>query len=147
MQQNRISIHKFYMQLAKVVSLRSTCSRSKVGCVVLDKNNHVIATGYNGVPRNAFHCIDYPCAGASEPSGEGLEKCEAIHAEANALIQCKDTQEIQMIYVTHSPCIFCARMIANTSCKYIYYETKYAHEQVFDLLWKLDINLYQVTEN
>ena len=72
--------------MAELVAERSTCRRRKVGCVLVDSNNHVVATGYNGVPTHFPHCLDEPCEGATAPSGESLEKCLAVHAEQNALL-------------------------------------------------------------
>ena len=66
--------------MALLVSERGTCVRRKVGCILVNKKNHVLATGYNGNPSGFSHCLDNPCKGANSTSGKDLDKCEAIHA-------------------------------------------------------------------
>ena len=70
---SRIGVDKYFLQMANLVGERSTCRRRKVGCVLVDSSNHVVATGYNGVPTHFEHCLDSPCEGAFYPSGQGLE--------------------------------------------------------------------------
>ena len=86
----RIPSEWYFLKMAHLVSERGTCARRKVGCILVNSKKHVIATGYNGVSSNQEHCIDNPCKGARLKSGQGLDLCEAIHAEQNALLQCKD---------------------------------------------------------
>jgi len=124
----RISKDEYFSELARLVSRRSTCKRRSVGCVLVNHLGHILATGYNGVPRGHSHCIDSPCAGANLPSGTGLDTCEAIHAEQNALLQCKDVMEIHTAYVTAMPCMTCTKLLLNTGCQRIVYVEPYPHE-------------------
>ena len=125
----------YFLAMASLVSLRATCRRRRVGCVLVDANNHVLATGYNGVARGRDHCLDRPCPGADFKPGLGLDQCEAIHAEQNAMLQCKDTQSIETAYITVSPCVTCVKLLMNTSCKRIVFIEPYAHNQAAEL-WK-----------
>lgn len=122
--------HETFFAIARVLSRRATCSRRQVGCVLLNEHSHIIGTGYNGVGKGLTHCTDSPCAGASLPSGVGLDTCEAIHAEQNALLQCPNVQSIHTAYVTCSPCIHCAKLFLNTSVKFIYCEEIYDESAV-----------------
>jgi dCMP deaminase len=152
----RIDLLEWGMRLAEVTALRSTCLRRNVGCVVMDGAGKVLATGYNGVASGEEHCNDeYPslsmmtladtdepimitphaCAGASLPSGTGLDLCGAIHAEANALLQCADVTAIRTCFVTASPCIQCVKMLMNTGCQVIYFRQPYAHDAASRELW------------
>ena len=124
----RLSKDEYFSELARLVSRRSTCKRRSVGCVLVNRLGHILATGYNGVPRGHAHCIDTPCAGANLPSGTGLDTCEAIHAEQNALLQCKDVMEIHTAYVTAMPCMTCTKLLLNTGCQRIVYVEPYPHE-------------------
>ncbi len=119
--------------MAKLVSERGTCARRKVGCVFVNKRNHVIATGYNGNPAGFTHCIDDPCEGAYSKSGNDLDKCKAIHAEQNALLQCKDVYDIDRVYTTLEPCIHCIKLLLNTSANQIIYGEKYVHTEAREL--------------
>lgn len=126
----RPSTDQYFMQMARLVSSRGTCHRRKVGCVLIDHNKFVIATGYNGRPSGFPHCEGQnKCEGACAQSGMSLDACEAIHAEQNALLQCKDTRSIMTAYVTAFPCITCIKLLLNTSCGRIVYEEEYTHSQ------------------
>ena len=136
----------YFLAMASLVSLRATCRRRRVGCILVDINRHVLATGYNGVARNREHCLDSPCAGADFKAGLGLDQCEAIHAEQNAMLQCKDTQAIETAYITVSPCITCVKLLMNTGCKRIVFIEPYAHSQAADL-WKGEWKHYGSVEH
>jgi len=129
----RPSIDEWGMMMAAVVAARGTCRRRRVGCVLLDDKGLVLATGYNGPASGLPHCIDSPCRGAALPSGEGLDVCEAIHAEQNALIQCTDVRRIKTCYVTVSPCVHCVKMLMNTGCSRIVFGNAYSHPDARDL--------------
>lgn len=125
----RPSSDEYFLSMARLVSSRTTCLRRSVGCVLVNHRKHVIATGYNGVAAGRPHCNEvdpfdpagYPnaCSGATSESGTDLHLCEAIHAEQNALLQCKDVYEIHTAYVTVSPCMHCLKLLLNTSCQRI----------------------------
>lgn len=117
--------------MAELVAQRATCIRRRVGCVLVDRNNHVLATGYNGTSRGSIHCIDRACPGAHLPSGEGLHLCQAIHAEINALVQCRSVDDIYSLYTTSSPCILCMRVIVGTGVKRIVFREAYPHAEAY----------------
>lgn len=119
---------QYFIDMVKVVATRGACVRRKTGCILVNKHNHVIATGYNGKPAGLANCLDSPCSGACADSGTKLDECEAIHAEANALIQCNDTQAIHTAYCTTAPCIHCVKMLLNTSVQRIVFIDDYPHE-------------------
>lgn len=131
----RPSTNDYFMRMASLVSMRSTCHRRSVGCVLVDENNLVLATGYNGVPRGFPHCnhadqkglMPHLCDGAFSKSGTNLDSCKAVHAEANALISCRNPEDIRTAYVTASPCETCVRMLLNTKCETIVFEQLYPH--------------------
>lgn len=78
----------YYLDLAEVVSKRSTCLRRAYGAVIV-KNDEVIATGYVGAPRGRQNCSDLGRCIREElniPRGERYELCRSVHAEANAII-------------------------------------------------------------
>ena len=145
------------LQLAQVTASRSTCLRRSVGCVLVDKRGHILATGYNGVAAGAKHCnesttecyltpaglarristVEHPhaCPGAQSPSGTNLDGCQAIHAEQNALLQCRNVWEIHTCYVTASPCMTCVKLLLNTSCQRIVFKEDYPHSEA-RVLWE-----------
>ena len=141
--QLRPDLDLYFMRMARQVATRSTCLRRAVGCVLVGTRGRVLSTGYNGVARGAPHCneatgfefvyadgIDksrsltgqatgrrpvygHACNGAME-SGGSLELCGAVHAEQNALLQCRDADAISFIYVTIAPCDSCLKLLLNT---------------------------------
>lgn len=132
---SRSTIDEYFLNMAKLVSSRSTCLRRNVGCILVDCNNYVLATGYNGVARGEPHCLDHACPGAALPSGVGLDVCEAIHAEQNAILQCKNVKDVMAAYITVSPCPSCAKLLMNTSCQKIVFIEEYK-DLAAQKLWK-----------
>lgn len=133
---NRIPKDKLFMEMAELVSKRGTCSRLQVGCVLTNGLGHVLATGYNGVGRGLPHCTQQPCRGANIPIGQGTGTCEAIHAEQNALLQCRDVEDIHTCYVTTAPCLDCTKLFLNTGCKWIIYINQHPKMELAEELWK-----------
>lgn len=139
----RPSRDEWAMGLALLTAKRATCLRRQVGCVLLNQRGHVLATGYNGVAAGQPHCNQYDhfhpigfpdaCAGAHAPSGTNLDGCQAIHAEQNALLQCRDVYAINTAYVTASPCVTCCKLLLNTSCERIVYGVAYPHTAAQEL--------------
>jgi dCMP deaminase len=143
----RPTIDKYFLDMSILASSRGTCKRRKVGCILVSIDNQVLSTGYNGVPSGFEHCIDNPCEGANYASGEGLDKCEAIHAEMNAVINCRDIKQIHTAYCTDSPCIHCIKVLLNTPCNRIVSVKKYAHNDKSHDLWLKSGRKWHIIEN
>jgi dCMP deaminase len=127
----------WFAELALVIAKRSTCARRSVGCLLVNRFGHILSTGYNGVARGQEHCNEqHPCPGVGHASGTGLDLCEAIHAEHNALLQCRDVEEIVACYVTTEPCVTCVKLLLNTSCQRIVALSRYPHGQASRELWE-----------
>lgn len=108
-----------WLEVAETVAHRSSCTRAKVGAVIVDLNQRVVATGYNGPAAPHPADTDLPCTywckrseeNHPQTRGYGFD-CPAIHAEANALLY-KDRVENATLYVTHTPCPDCAKLVSN----------------------------------
>jgi dCMP deaminase len=111
---NRPSADHWFLQMLDVVKLRATCPRRQVGCILVDSENRILSTGYNGVPRHQSHCInpDTRCDGFADQPGN-TSRCLAIHAEQNALMQCLDLDRVSVVYCSASPCLVCTRLLLN----------------------------------
>lgn len=125
----RESIDIFYLKMAYLVSERSTCTRRKVGAVIV-KDKIVLSTGYNGAPRDIEHCTTDTCIRKrlNIPSGEKHELCRGGHAEANAIAQAAMNGiniEGSTIYCTTQPCVYCSKLMANAGVKRIVYSEPY----------------------
>ena len=95
----------YYLDLAEMVSQRSTCLRKHYGAVIVN-NDEVISTGYVGAPRGRKNCSDIGRCIREElhvPRGERYELCRSVHAEANALISASRERMIgASLYLTGS---------------------------------------------
>lgn len=134
----RPNIDETFLKICQILAERRTCARRKVGCVLVNSNNHILATGYNGVASGMAHCIDTPCPGSNKESGSStsLYLCEAIHAEQNALLQCRDVQSIYTCYITCSPCIQCTKLLLQTSCERICFLDESSHNEEAKKYWQ-----------
>jgi dCMP deaminase len=124
------------MNMARTVAGMSTCDRRQVGCVLVDSQRVILSTGVNGVPPNFAHCRDNPgheCPGIGLPSGTGLDQCEAIHSEINALISCPDISRVDTVYCTSSPCVACTKVLLRTSARRIVFIEEYPHPKAQEM--------------
>ena len=122
---DRPNYDKYFMEMAYIVSKRSTCLRRKVGALLV-KNRHILSTGYNGAPKGLKHCSEVGCLRQQlkVPSGERFEICRGLHAEQNAIIQAAvfgTPIKNSVLYCTNTPCIVCAKMLINAGIKEIFF--------------------------
>ena len=122
----------YFMDIASLVSKRSTCLRRQVGALIV-KDRNILSTGYNGAPSGITHCEVTGCLREKlkVPSGERHELCRGLHAEQNAIIQAayhgtaiKDST----LYCTNLPCSICSKMIINAGILKIIYKDGYMDE-------------------
>lgn len=144
----RPSWQQYFIEMAYLVSERSTCLRRKVGAVIT-RNNQVIATGYNGAPKNVPHCEDTGCLRQklNVPSGTKHELCRGVHAEQNAIVQAAvngSSIKNAELYCTTQPCIICAKMIINSEISRIYISEPYNDEMSIEMLSQANVELIHV---
>ena len=128
---------EYFLKIASVVAERSTCRRHHVGAVAV-RDKHILATGYNGAASGLKDCLELGCLrdDMNVPSGTRHEVCRAIHAEQNVIIQGAlhgVSLEGATVYVTHTPCILCAKMLVNARIKRFVTFGKYADDAFRDL--------------
>jgi dCMP deaminase len=137
---DRASWDEYFMNIARVVSTRSTCDRKFVGAVIV-RDKTILSTGYNGSIRGMPHCSEV---------GHMMEDnhCVAtIHAESNAILQAaKNGVSIDgaSIYVTASPCWNCFKQVANAGIRRIVFGEFYRDGRIFDVAKKLNIELHHL---
>lgn len=139
---------KYFIEMAYLVSSRSTCLRRSVGAVIV-KNNQVISTGYNGAPKNVPHCSITGCLREqmNVPSGERHELCRGVHAEQNAIVQAAvNGTSIQHgeLYCTTQPCIICAKMIINSEIKRVFVSETYNDQMALEMMTQANVELIKV---
>jgi dCMP deaminase len=127
----RPEFRSVYMQLAMIFSLRSTCSRRKVGTVIVSEDyRRVLSVGYNGNASGLPNCCDEP-----EKSGG----CGCLHAEENAAISCSEPRiTSKVVFTTTYPCKMCAkRLVQLGGVTKVYYTEDYHNseaEKVFEVV-------------
>lgn len=145
----RLSWDQYFMTITRQVAERSTCSRAKVGAVIV-RDRSILATGYNGAPAGMPHCTEVGCLiyESKTPNGDTEQNCfRTIHAEINAIAQAaKNGASIKdaSIYITHTPCIHCLKVLVNTGIRNIFYEKPYKTDTVSEILQHTRVSLQQV---
>lgn len=134
----RPSFEQTFMMMARVLSLRSTCNRIKVGAVITtDDYREIISVGYNGNAAGLANCCDRDEAG----------NCGCIHAEDNAITNSRSPRESSKIFfVTLLPCPMCAKKIINYGgVKIVYYLDDYKNKDAIYLFNKTNIEAIKIS--
>ncbi len=133
----------YFMKIAHDVAARSTCSRADVGAVLV-REKRILTTGFNGSPAGQPHCDE---VGHLMVDGHCVR---TIHAEANAIIQAAlhgVSSKGASVYVTHFPCLNCAKMLINAGIVRIVFDKQYrVDENTLDFLRLAEIELVQLPE-
>lgn len=141
----RPSWDEYFMEIAHVVAKRSTCLRRSVGAVIV-KNRQIVATGYNGTPKDLLHCSEVGCLREQlkVPSGKNHELCRGIHAEQNAVVQAAYhgvSVNGGTLYCTHQPCVVCTKILINAGIKRIVYANPYPDKLAEDMMQSSGIEI------
>lgn len=118
---------EYYMNVAKLTSNLSYCSRAKVGAIIV-KNDSIVSIGYNGtLPGNDNICEDI----------NNVTKSSVIHAEMNAILKIAKSNESSLgssMFCTVSPCVNCAIHIIQSGINEVYYSELYRDDSGIILL-------------
>lgn len=141
---SRISENAYFLEIANLVARRSTCLRRNIGAIAV-KDKRIMCTGFNGAPSGIMHCEDRGGCMREKlniPSGEQQQKCMAIHAEENLIIQAALHGIViknSTIYCTHQPCILCVRKLISLKPVSIMYFNSYPDKDSTDLLREIAV--------
>ncbi len=146
MPDTRPSWDVYFSEIARRVAARSTCTKRRIGAVIVNRKHEIVATGYNGVVRGAPHCIDIGCIKEEKniASGTGHEICPAVHAEQNALIQAGRNSLNCTLYVNAFPCKICARLIINAGITKVVTSGEYTDREGLDILKNAGVAIIHV---
>jgi dCMP deaminase len=137
---NRPSWDEYFMNIARAVASRSTCTRRSVGAIVV-KDKRILATGYNGAPAGLRHC-DHSAGGDMRDG----HCARSTHAEQNALVQAaKYGTPIDgaTLYCTDQPCLTCAKLLVNAGVRRVVFEGEYPDELAVAILAEARVELAQ----
>ena len=135
-----------YMDVAERFSQLSSATRLNVGAIVV-KDDRIISIGYNGMPSGWDNCCEEEVYSDYDDEYHLKTKPEVLHAESNAiakLAKSPESGEGASIFITHSPCIDCAKLIYQSGITTVYYEQDYRSTQGIDFLNKSNIEVVKV---
>ncbi len=142
---SRMPWPEYFMNITSLVAERSTCARRKVGAIAV-KNKRILATGYNGAPRNMRDCLEVGCLREQLgiPSGQRHELCRGLHAEQNVIIQAAVhgiSLEGATVYCTHQPCLICTKMLLNCGVVSVLYASPYPDSMAEEMFAEAGVDL------
>lgn len=130
---------KAHMRVAHEYANLSSAVRLQVGCIVV-KENRIISIGYNGMPTGWTNVCE---------TEDNVTKPEVLHAETNAIAKLASTYESgkdASLFVTHQPCLDCAKIIYQSGIKEVYYAHTYRKTDGVEFLEKCGIKITQVED-
>jgi dCMP deaminase len=135
-----------YMDVAERFAQLSSAKRLQVGAIVV-KDDRIISIGYNGMPTGWDNC----CEDVIREDEVGFQvtksKIEVLHAESNAVAKLAKSSESGLgatIFVTHSPCIDCAKLIYQSGISNVYYKTSYRDDDGIKFLKKSNVEITKI---
>ena len=136
-----------YMEIAEIVSKQSSAKRLQVGAIVV-KDDRVISIGFNGMPSGWTN----ECENVVEVHEDGgvvtKTKPEVIHAEANAIAKlAKGTEsgDGSTMFLTHAPCLDCAKQIYTAGIKTVYFKNYYKNVDGIQFLQRCNVKIVNIS--
>lgn len=130
-----------YMDVAKRFAMLSTAKKLQVGAIIV-KDDRIVSIGYNGTPSGWTN----DCENV-QPDGSLVTKDEVIHAEANAIAKLAKSNESgdgSMMFLTHSPCIHCAKQIYTAGIRKVFFNEMYRSSEGLEFLSKCKVEVEQI---
>jgi len=139
-----------YMKVAETFSELSSARRLHVGAIIV-KDDRIISIGYNGMPSGwDNNCEDVITPSLPYLQGEGptlKTKPEVLHAETNAIAKLAKSTESgdgASMFITHSPCLDCAKLIYQSGIKSVYYRNVYRSDDGIKFLEKCNVSVEKI---
>ena len=136
-----------YMDVAERFAQLSSARRLHVGAIVV-KDDRIISIGYNGMPSG----WDNNCEDTIQHSDDTVtlkSKPEVLHAETNAIAKLAKSTESgdgAVLFVTHSPCLDCAKLIFQSGIRSVFYRNSYRSTDGTAFLERSGIEVKQIKE-
>ena len=134
-----------YMKTAETFSECSTAKRLHVGAIVV-KDDRIISIGYNGMPSGWDNdCEDIKIN--NDGQYELKTKPEVLHAETNAIAKLAKSNESGLgasMFITHAPCLDCAKLVYQSGINTVYYRNSYRDENGIQFLEKAGVKIEKV---
>ena len=134
-----------YMKTAETFAECSTAKRLHVGAIVV-KDDRIISIGYNGMPSGWYNdCEDIKIN--NDGQYELKTKPEVLHAETNVIAKLAKSNESGLgatMFITHSPCMDCAKLVYQSGINTVYYRNSYRDEDGIQFLEKAGVKIEKV---
>ena len=152
---------KYYMDVAELTAKLSSAIRLQVGAVIV-RDRTILASGYNGMPTGwdneceykdyypgegnleKYPLVEYDKEVESNRRFRLVTKDEVLHAESNTIAKLASSNESCIdatLFITHAPCIHCAKLIYQSGIKNMYYRHQYRDASGLDFLEKGGVNV------
>ena len=131
-----------HMKVAETYAQLSSATRLKVGAIIV-KDNRIISIGYNGTPSGWDNVCEY-----EDKDEQLITKSEVLHAESNALMKLARTTgdaEDAVVFITHAPCLECAKLIYQAGIAEVYYKDVYRSKDGIRFLLEANVNIQQAS--
>ena len=135
-----------YMKVAETFAELSSAKRLHVGAIVV-KDDRIISIGYNGMPSG----WDNVCEEIKHTDFTGTvlmkSKPEVLHAETNAIAKVSrsnNSTDSADLFVTHAPCLECAKLIYQSGIKSVFYRDTYRSDEGINFLQKCNVEVKQI---
>ena len=137
---------KTYMDVAESFAKLSSAVRLQVGAIVV-KDDRIISIGYNGMPSGWDNCCEDIVQHHELGTATAITKVEVLHAETNAIAKLAKSGESGLgaaMFVTHAPCIDCAKLVYQSGIDTVYYKNDYRSTQGLEFLTKSNVDVIKV---
>lgn len=138
-----------FMQTAKTFAELSHAQRLKVGAIIT-KNDRIISIGYNGMPSGWDNNCEDQILNGHDGDYKLKTKSEVLHAESNAiakLARSTESGEDSSLFVTHSPCLECAKLIYQSGIKHVFFGEHYRDDSGILFLKKSGVTVEQIDKD
>ena len=135
-----------FMKTAEVFAELSSARRLHVGAIIV-KDNRIISIGYNGMPSGWDNNCEEKVWNVHDGDYTLKTKPEVLHAETNAIAKLAKSTESgdgATMFITHAPCLDCAKLIYQSGIKSVYYRNTYRNTDGVDFLNKCNIEVKNV---
>ena len=135
-----------YMKTAETFAELSSARRLHVGAIVV-KDDRIISIGYNGMPSGWDNDCEFEYTNPQSKITELVSRKEVLHAETNAIAKLAKSTESgdgAILFVTHAPCLDCAKLVYQSGINSVYYRNSYRNDDGINFLKKAGVTIQNI---
>ena len=134
------------MKTAETFAELSSARRLHVGAIVV-KDDRIISIGYNGMPSGWDNNCEFEYTNPQTKIPELVTRKEVLHAEQNALtklVKSTESGDGAILFVTHAPCLDCAKLVYQSGINSVYYRNSYRNDDGINFLKKAGVTVQNI---